>query len=139
MGVNMKDVTREMIRIYKLKDHDWLNFKIVKMNEITFHHIKKDEDGGKCIISNGALLTEKAHQYLHCIERHDLDIYNEINRVFKEINEQGYGPTQNQYDKIELLFLKFECKHSKILVKGKFKQKKREMIAINNRIRNQNS
>gem|GEM_PF-1204014 len=129
----MKDVTREMIRIYKLKNHDWLNFKIVKMEDITFHHIKKDEDGGKYNIDNGALLTDIAHQYLHCIERHDLDIYNAINRVFKEINEQGCGPTQNQIEKLEKIMCFFDKLYAVDLVKGRYSYEEKVIISLDRR------
>ncbi len=56
----MKEVTKEMLTIYKpISGLDWLNYKIVRKN-MTFHHIKKKEHGGKEVIGNGALLMPVA-------------------------------------------------------------------------------
>jgi len=74
----MNNVKSEMIDIYKLGKYDWMNYKINEEDVITFHHIIKVEDGGEYIKENGALLTERAHEYLHYIERVDKKIYQSI-------------------------------------------------------------
>ena len=66
----------------------------------------KAENGGKITIDNSALLTQRAHNYLHLIERIDIDIYNRINAVLKEINENKSEPTIIQRKKILINLLK---------------------------------
>lgn len=131
----MKNIKLEMIKLYKTIDYDWLNFKIYDINDITFHHIIKKENGGKYSIDNGALLTTKSHEYLHIIENNDIEIYIEINKILKKINEQKHKPTEIQKQKIELLFLKFECINAKKLIKGKYSKYQRQNIATNKRKR----
>ena len=60
----MKQITKEMLRIYKpISNLDWMNYKLVK-RDLTFHHIVKREEGGKEEISNGALIMPIPHQCL---------------------------------------------------------------------------
>ena len=61
-----------------------MHFKITEENPLTYHHIKKKEEGGKKTIENGALLTADAQSYLHYIERKDINVYNQINSVLKK-------------------------------------------------------
>lgn len=126
----MKQITREMLKIYKpISNMDWLNYKLVKKN-LTFHHIIKRENGGKEIISNGALLMPIAHEYLHVIEYKDFKTYNYINDIFKIINTQQYEPTQDQREILECILLDFEHKHEndrtikgKKLIKREYKER----------------
>lgn len=133
----MKMITKDMINIYNVEGFDWLNYKIYDINEITFHHIKKEEDDGKYEIENGALLTTRAHRYLNLIETYSKDIYNQINDILREINKNGHGPTKRQSEQIELLLLKFECENAKKIIHGKYKYNKKKIMAINNRKREQ--
>lgn len=107
----MKKITREMIRIYKPLDYDWLNYKVTASNKLTFHHIIKRTNGGKEEISNGALLTEIGHQYLHLIECKELETYLLLNKIFKIINEQRTAPTKEQRELVEYLLKEFESIH----------------------------
>ena len=68
----MKEVTKLMIKLYKPLDLDWMNYRVTRQNPITFHHIIKKEHGGSYDLSNGALLTETGHRYLHIIECKEL-------------------------------------------------------------------
>ena len=107
----MKQITKEMLKIYKpISNLDWLNYKLVK-NGLTFHHIVKREFGGKEELSNGALLMNAGHQYLHIIEYKDINTYNAINKMFRYINNQKYEPTMEQREIIEYLLLEFENQH----------------------------
>ena len=63
-----------------------MGFKINKISDLTFHHIIKAEDGGDYSLENGAILTKKTHDFLHCIEGKNHLTYDEINRLFKIIN-----------------------------------------------------
>lgn len=107
----MKQITREMLRIYKpVSNLDWLNYKLIK-RQVTFHHIKKKEDGGKEIIKNGALLMPIPHQYLHVIEYKNFKTYKHLNDMFRIINNQRYEPTEEQRETIEYILSSFEEKH----------------------------
>ena len=107
----MKRITKEMIKIYKPLDYDWLNYKVTQSNPLTFHHIDKRCDGGKEEIDNGALITEVGHQYLHLIECRELETYILLNKIFKMINEQKAAPTKEQRELIEYLLREFERVH----------------------------
>lgn len=126
----MKQITREMLRIYKpISNLDWLNYKLVK-RDLTFHHIVKKADGGKEIISNGALIMPIPHQYLHIIEFKDWKTYKHINDLFRIINDQEHEPTPEQREAIEYMLLEFETKHEndrtakgKKLIKEEYKKR----------------
>lgn len=107
----MKQITKEMLRIYKpVSNLDWMNYKLVK-KQLTFHHIVKRVEGGKQEISNGALIMPIPHQYLHIIEYKDWKTYKHINDLFRIINDQQFEPTQEQREIIEYLLSEFEEKH----------------------------
>lgn len=126
----MKQITKEMLKIYKpYSNLDWLNYKLVR-SQLTFHHIQKKCDGGKEIITNGALLMPTSHQYLHIIEYVDNDRYKTINKIFEFINKQQSEPTQDQRDILEYLLSEFEEQHKrdktskgKILIKREYMQR----------------
>lgn len=107
----MKKITRDMIKIYKPLDFDWLNYKVTPSNKLTFHHIVKKSNGGKQEISNGALITEIGHQYLHLIECREIETYILLNKIFKIINNQKAAPTKEQRELIEYLLREFESLH----------------------------
>lgn len=90
---------------------DWMNYRIDKKEDLTFHHIIKREHGGKAEVSNGALLLKKSHNYLHVIEYKDLSIYIAINKIFKIINSQLEEPNLEQRLIIESLLKDFEEQH----------------------------
>lgn len=126
----MDKITKEMIKIYQPLDYDWMNYKINRNSNLTYHHIIKDCNGGKRSIENGALLIEVAHQYLHLIECKDIDIYIGINKMFEMINKQKSSPTKEQRETIESMLLYFEYKHrndknskGKNLIQYKYKKR----------------
>lgn len=101
-----------MIKLYQpLSNLDWLNYKITRLDDLTYHHCLKKSNGGKKTIENGALLMPVAHQYLHLIECMDIDTYIAINKLFGIINKQRCEPTQEQREIIEYLLLEFERLH----------------------------
>lgn len=129
----MKQITKEMLKIYKPYSHlDWMNYKIVRKEEMTFHHIDKKESGGKLEIDNGALLIPVAHQYLHLIECKDIETYVSLNKIFRYVNKQGYEPTKEQREIIEYLLEEFEKVHrwdkgskGKLLIQRKYLERGR--------------
>lgn len=123
----MKLITKEMIKIYKMKDICWMGYKASENNPYTFHHLNKVEDGGEMDIKNGAILTFTAHEYLHIIESYDLDIYLYLNNVLRCINEQNYFPTKKQLVTIDEMLKMFEGQYldvknsrNKKIVKSQF-------------------
>jgi len=126
----MNRTTIEMLKIYEpISGLDWMNYKLVK-EQATFHHIEKKEDGGKQIITNGALLMPIPHQYLHIIECKDIKTYTTLNKMFKIINNQRYEPNKDQREIIECLLQDFEYHHrdtknakGKILIKEEYKKR----------------
>lgn len=126
----MKEITKEMLKIYKpYSNLDWMNYRLIK-KDLTFHHIKKREDGGEQIIENGALLMPIAHQYLHIIEYKDINTYISLNKLFEIINRQQYEPTREQREIVEYLLGQFEILHKdsknskgKALIKWNYKQR----------------
>ena len=108
----MKNITKQMIKIYKPNGICWLGYRITKDNA-NFHHLIKKENGGEQTINNGAILSEVGHRYLHIIESKEIHLYLAINEVLKIINKQGYAPTEEQYRIINRLLLSFEEEHIK--------------------------
>jgi len=109
-----------MIDYYNLKGIDFMGYKVSKHNPYTFHHILKRCHGGDETLENGAILTKVSHQYLHIIETRDLEAYNQINNILKQINEQGFAPLERQILAIDYILKIFEEKHvSDLSAKGK--------------------
>ena len=123
----MDNIKKEMLAIYRpISDMDWMNYKLVK-KDVTFHHIQKKVDKGRKDVENGALLMPVAHEYLHLIERCDVDRYIFINKLFRSINEQRSEPTRSQREVMEYLLKEFERIHKwdkdrkgRLLVKRKY-------------------
>ena len=126
----MKKIKKEMLQLYKpYSNLDWLNYKLVK-NDVTLHHIRKKEDGGRMDIDNLSLIMPNGHQYLHLIECKDIETYITINKILKIVNNQLAEPTRDQREIIEYLLQDFEYKHrwdknskGKLLIKREYKQR----------------
>lgn len=110
----MKNVTKLIIRIYNVKKIDWMGYKVSKDNPYTYHHLKKKEYGGKEDLKNGAILTDIAHKYLHIIESRDKELYDLLNNVLWQINEQGFAPLKRQLLAIDFILRQFEEKYKNI-------------------------
>lgn len=108
----MKNIIKIMINLYNIKKTDWMGYKVNKDNPYTYHHcyIKK-EHGGKETVKNGAILTKIGHEYLNIIESRDIELYNLINNVLKQINEQGFMPLERQLLAIDAMLKMFEKDH----------------------------
>ena len=107
----MKQVTKDLIQFYKPLDFDWLNYRVTRQNQITFHHIVKAEHGGLYSLDNGALLSERGHRYLHIIEYKEIEIYVALNKMFTLINKQRTPPTLEQRQIINMLLDQFYDVH----------------------------
>ena len=109
----MKSITNLMINEWKMKNICWMGYKVSKDNPYTFHHLKKKEHGGKEEIKNGAILTDIAHRLLNIVESRDIELYEYINNVLKQINEQGFAPLERQLLAIDYILRIFEEKYGK--------------------------
>lgn len=86
-------VLEDMKRIFGHTRTDWMGFKVTKHNKLTYHHINEKRNGGEESVSNGALLTRKAHTYLHMLETLNPELYEEYNYYFRIINDMRRKPT----------------------------------------------
>lgn len=125
IGDTMKNITKEMIKIYNLKDFDFMGYKLVK-NQTTFHHIIKKENKGEAKISNGSVLMPENHTYLHIIEHKEYKIYDAINKIMLICNKKGKIEIEDLIIINELLKM-FEEEHmedktskGKTLIKEKY-------------------
>jgi hypothetical protein len=95
----MKDVTKEMIKIFKLKKLgcDFMGYEFVNPNELSFHHLViANRDGGLVTIDNGAILKQKtSHDYIHVIEMYDPEIFYLITSEMIDENIKGYLDIKN--------------------------------------------
>lgn len=91
---------KEMCEIYRPDlwgNIDWLEVKKARNNPYTFHHIKEVRNGGKLVVSNGAILTSSAHQWLNVIDNQDRELYRLLNHIFLELNRTKAPPTKEYY------------------------------------------
>lgn len=102
----MSNILSFMLRLYEMGTMDWLGYD--NLDRYSFHHLTKKCDGGQKIISNGAVLHQNSHSYLHTIEYYDLDKYIFLNTILKAINEQKCMPSTEQLKQIKLVLLEFQ-------------------------------
>ena len=100
----MDGVLQRMCEIYG--ELCWMEGIISKRNPLTFHHIQKKCDGGKRIISNGAVLSKQEHDYLNQLELRQRKLYVELNWLFQELNRTYAPPTKEYYEELHHLLSK---------------------------------
>lgn len=115
----MKPITRQMIKIYNIKQFDFMGYDIKRKESLSFHHLiiphrycKEQGLGEGCFIWNGAVLNqETSHEYLHIIENKDYEIFCRLTSEMIDMNIKGYLDIENlRYIKDILLY--FEKEHS---------------------------
>lgn len=120
--ISLKPVTREMIKIWKMNNVDWMGYKVHRKSSFTFHHlIVPNRLGGPYEMWNGAILCgSTAHPYLHVIENIDYDRFLYITSLLIYIN--GYKRLDyNTISNIDACLKVFESEYQ-----GKcYKSKKR--------------
>ena len=117
----MSDILRVMIQIWDVNTMDWLGYD--NMERYSFHHLIKKCDGGKKIISNGAVLHQSSHSYLHTIEYYDLDKYIFLNNILKKVNEQKTITTKEQLEQIRYVLKEFQNEYE-----GKKSSREKDII-----------
>ncbi len=95
------DNLKKMLAIYQTDDIDWMNFFVTKRNPLTFHHIVPRSIGGKDVISNGAILTRKAHDLLHLLEKICPDAFIDLQNIFIQINMSCAHPDDETIEAID--------------------------------------
>ena len=117
----MSDILKVMIKIWDMDNTDWLGYD--NLERYSFHHLVKKCDGGEKIISNGAILHQSSHSYLHTIEYYDLDKYIFLNNILKKINEQKSFTTKEQLEQIRYVLLEFQNEYE-----GKKSSREKDII-----------
>ena len=123
----MNSTLRLMIKSWNMSTMDWLGYD--NLEKYSFHHIKKKCNGGKQIITNGAVLHISSHSYLHTIENYDLDRYIFLNTILKVVNEQNTMPSIEQLKQIKLVLKGFQNEYE-----GKLSSRGKEIIKKEYRI-----
>lgn len=82
----MKNVLVQMLQIFKPKGIDWMGYKLTQKNPYTYHHIKERRNGGPETITNGAILTRKAHDDLNELDMYCQEGYEAFQNLFRYIN-----------------------------------------------------
>ena len=114
----MKEVTKQMIKIYKIKNFDFMGYDIKRKDSLSFHHlIIPHRDSKRCGIGegyyiwNGAILVQEAsHEYLHIIEMKDYEIFCRLTSEMIDQNIKGKLDIEN-LRQIKDLLLYFEREH----------------------------
>lgn len=117
----MSDILKVMIKIWDMNTMDWMGYD--NLERYSFHHLVKKCDGGEKIISNGAVLHQSSHSYLHTIEYYDLDKYIFLNNILKKVNEQKIFTTKEQLEQIRYVLLEFQNEYE-----GKKSSREKDII-----------
>ena len=132
----MKEVTREMIKLYNIKKlgYDFMGYTFNRLEELSFHHLiiphqdsKQEGLGEGYLMWNGAILKqETSHEYLHTIELYDRELFLRITKYMIEENQNKKIDIDN-LKRIRDLLLYFEAEHQydknkkgKSLIKRKY-------------------
>lgn len=107
----MKRVLRILVDIFEPDGTDWMNFKLTKDNPYTYHHIVEKRRGGDKSIDNGAILTKRAHSFLHTLEKVCPDAYNDLQKVFAKINDSKTQPSEEIISEIDNILYKVLVSH----------------------------
>jgi len=99
----MREVTRNMIKKYELNKlkYDFMGYLFNDIRELSFHHLiipKKECRGIRnngFIETNGAILQNSGHEYLHRIGNYDKDRFDAISFEMIDENLKGHLDMEN--------------------------------------------
>jgi hypothetical protein len=132
----MKEITRQMIKKYGVKDFDFMGYDIKRKQMLSFHHLivphrhcKQQGLGEGYVMWNGAILVQDtSHEYLHIIEHIDFDVFCVLTSEMIDMNVKGYLDIQN-LRQIKDVLLYFEREHDhdrnkkgRLLIKREYTQ-----------------
>ncbi len=110
----MRRVTAKMIKSFEIKKlgFDFMGYLFSRPKDLSFHHLIVPAClSGGAIIRNGAVLNGKtSHEYLHRIERVDIEIFFAITSEMIDENIQRKLQIEN-LKRIRDLLLYFEKEH----------------------------
>lgn len=113
-GLEMKQITKEMIEVFKLKKlgFDMMGYTFKRQGDLSYHHlIIPKRHGGLETFQNGAILRQgTSHDYLHIIERVDPEIFYAITSELIDENILRKIERQN-LENIRDMLLYFEKEH----------------------------
>lgn len=119
----MREITKEMIKLYNIKKlgYDFMGYTFRNINELSFHHLivphrdcKREGLGEGYLLWNGAILKQDtSHEYLHTIERIDREIFLQITKEMVDENNKRKIDIEN-LKRIRELLLYFEEKYKDI-------------------------
>lgn len=110
----MNDITKLMILIYKLEKlgYDFMGYEKAGNGDYSYHHlIIPKRHNGPATVQNGAIIRRVPHDYLHIIERYDLELFNAITSEMVDMNVKGYLDMIN-IQNINALLCYFEREYS---------------------------
>lgn len=107
----MKRALRNKIEIHKPDGIDWMNFRLSRDNPYTLHHIKEKRNGGDNSLQNLAILTKMAHKLLNVLDKVCPDAYNDLQNVFRKINDSLCPPTEEIINEIDMILYKVLVSH----------------------------
>ena len=132
----MKEITKQMVKIYNIKQFDFMGYDIKRKESLSFHHLiiphresKYYGIGNGYVMWNGAILVqETSHEYLHIIESRDYEIFCRITSEMIDQNIKRKLDIEN-LQQIKDLLLYFEREHQdernhkgKLLIKPDYTQ-----------------
>lgn len=110
----MKEITREMIKTFKLNKlgYDQMGYTFNNTKQLSYHHmIIANKDGGLMTFENGAILRQNtSHDYLHILERLDPEIFYLITSELIDENIKRRVDIEN-LKRIRDLLVYFEREH----------------------------
>ena len=127
--ISAKDVKARLITNFKLQKVgiDFMGYDF-NLQEATYHHlIIPKRRGGQATYENGAILMRTtAHDYIHTIERYDLDIFNAItDAIISQKNKECLDITDLKYIKscleyFEKYYSNERSKKGKLIIKERY-------------------
>lgn len=116
----MRDITREMIKLFKIKQlgYDFMGYQFKNQNQLSFHHLivphrecKQMGLGEGYLFWNGAILVQStSHEYLHAIERTNEEMFYDITSEMIDENFLKQIRLEN-LKRIRDILLQFEREH----------------------------
>src|SRR5574344_668673 len=110
----MKEITREMIKTFKLNKlgYDQMGYTFNNTKQLSYHHMTiANKDGGPMTFENGAILRQNtSHDYLHRINLVDPEIFYLITSELIDENIKRRVDKEN-LKKIRDLILYLEREH----------------------------
>ena len=118
----MREAKRALIEKFELEKlkYDFMGYKYSDVEDLSFHHLifsnsfctsEGIEDKGYTECNGVILKRDTSHDYLHIVERYDLDMFYAITSEMLDEKIKGYLDFYN-FKKIDDILNNFECEYS---------------------------